>query len=187
MQITLFAYSPCQPVPHLCASGTACGRYERGPQCTGCGVELPGSAGAWASTARRTLVFVFLEKQMPDLLAADAQSSLSRTQSLICYSEHQVFGVQMTPLRLIAPLQGVDWRVQLQAKLVLFLSCSANTRGSPGDVVAVWVPPSLWGAFPATSLVLCWFCKTPPLLAPTQIFQERLKLKRIVQDSRNVT
>lgn len=146
-----------------------------------------GALGPGQAQPGSALVFVFLEKQMPDLLAADAQSSLSRTQSLICYSEHQVFGVQMTPLRLITPLQGVDWLVQLQAKLVLFLSCSANTCGSPGDVSATWVPPSLWGAFPATSLMLCWFCKTPPLLSPTQIFQEHLKLKRILQYSRNFT
>lgn len=35
------------------------------------------------------------------------------------------------------------------------------------------IPPSFWASF----LSHCWFCKAPPLLSPTQIFQEYLKLR----------
>lgn len=106
---------------------------------------------------------------MLNLLVADAQSSLFRTQSLICYSEFQ------TP-----SLQGADWLVGLHAKLLL----SSPTQPVPVAIVVTsqrCVPPSVRDSFAATPVILYWFREALPLLSSAQVFKEHSKLENIHQ------
>lgn len=107
---------------HFCASETAHQRDEQGPVWTrgGSGLLAQGYLGVRGhgqTKSGSTFVLLCSEKQMLNLLVADAQSSLFRTQSLICYSEFQ------TPsLRAPCRVQTGWWGSMLSSCSPLLLS-----------------------------------------------------------------
>ena len=95
----------------------------RAPERTGCGSGLSGCGAALecqqlGKQHQEHLVFIFLEKQMLDLLAT--HSGVFRTQFLTGCSELQALGVLETPARLGAP-----WRLGLERRLASGAPCLA--------------------------------------------------------------